>query len=290
LPDLRQYLHNARYLAWAASRSIRPDRSCPACGGDAALLTRKAAVTALMECRRCALRFRVPKDDVGSAASFYEHRYDEGFTTTLPSAAELHDLLSTRFAGHEKDYSRYVAVLEACGVRAPATVLDFGASWGYGSWQLRSAGYEVFAYELGRTRARYATERLGLVMIDDASQPPRAVDCFFSAHVMEHLADPNVVWRAARSALRRGGVFIAFVPNGNPDLEHAERARYHRLWGNVHPLLITPRHLLAMAQRYGFGARVYSSPYPLARMSARAHGIDLLGAELAVVARAADDE
>jgi hypothetical protein len=45
-----------------------------------------------------------------------------------------------------------------------------------------------------------------------------------------------------------------------------------------------------MAQRYGFGARVYSSPYPLARMSARAHGIDLLGAELAVVARAADDE
>ena len=242
-----------------------------------------------MECPCCALRFRVPKDDAASAASFYERHYDEGFTTALPSGAELQALLSTGFAGHEKDYGPYLAVLEGCGVRAPATILDFGASGGYGSWQLRSGGYEVLAHEVGRTRARYARERLGVVMIDDASRPPKPVDCFFSAHVMEHLADPNVMWRTARAALRRGGVFVAFVPNGNPELEHGEKHRYHRLWGKVHPLLITPRHLLSMAQRYGFAARVYSSPYPLPRISARAHGTDLLGAELAVVARF-DDE
>lgn len=238
-----------------------------------------------MECPSCALRFRVPKDDVASAAAFYEHHYDEGFTTAMPSDAQLRQLLSTRFAGHEKDYRLYVAVLEACGIRTPATVLDFGASWGYGSWQLRSAGYEVLGYEVARTRARFATERLGVVMIDDASRPPEPVDCFFSAHVMEHLADPNVLWRTARSALRRGGVLVAFVPNGNPDVEHADRNRYHRLWGQVHPLLITPRHLVSMATRYGFAARVYSSPYPLTLIAAHAHGADLLGAELAVVAR-----
>ncbi len=242
-----------------------------------------------MECPRCALRFRVPKDDVVDAAWFYEHQYDQGVTTAPPADGELQQLLSTRFVGHEKDYRPYVSVLEACGLRTPATILDFGASWGYGSWQLRRAGYEVLGYEVAPTRARFAAERLGVVMIDDASRPPKPVDCFFSAHVMEHLADPNVMWRTARSALRRGGVLVAFAPNGNPDVEPADRQRYRRLWGRVHPLLITPKHLESMASRYGFAARVYSSPYPLRGISTRAHGADLLGAELAVVARLDDD-
>jgi 2-polyprenyl-3-methyl-5-hydroxy-6-metoxy-1,4-benzoquinol methylase len=272
----------ARYLSWATRRVLRADTVCPGCGdGRSSLVRRKWLVTALYECVACGLRFRCPKDDADRAA-FYDEEYAQGFTTTLPEPAELERWLADGFAGHEKDYRAYLGVLAATGVRPPATLLDFGASWGYGSWQLQRAGYHVVAVELASRRRRFAAERLGIAVIEDPARPPAPVECFFSAHVLEHLTDPNDMWRAARSALTPGGVLAAFMPNGNPAL--GAGGAYHRLWGQVHPLLITPRYLLTTAARYGFTARVYSSPYALDVIRARAVTHALLGPELALVA------
>ena len=272
----------ARYLGWATSRMLQADTGCPGCGdGGARLVRRKWLVTALYECPACALRFRCPKDDDDRVA-FYDGEYAEGVTTSVPEPAELERLLASSFAGHQKDYRTYLDVLAAAGVRPPAAVLDFGASWGYGSWQLQRAGYRVVAAELAPRRRRFAAERLGITVIEDPSRPPAPVDCFFSAHVLEHLTDPNDLWRAAHAALSARGVLVAFMPNGNPALDAA--ASYHRLWGQVHPLLVTPRYLLATAARYGFAARVYSSPYAPDVIRARGVSHALLGPELALVA------
>jgi 2-polyprenyl-3-methyl-5-hydroxy-6-metoxy-1,4-benzoquinol methylase len=260
------------YLKWAATRCIGADKKCPGCGGNAAkLIRRKYLVTGLYECAVCRLRFRVPKESTERSENYYvEEIYQQGFTTTLPSADELRGLRESRFAGTEKDFGEYIRVLRSL-LPSGARILDFGSSWGYGSWQMTEAGFDVFSYEIGRQRAQYAHEQLGCTMVEDLRSLDGTIDCFFSAHVIEHLPDPNVLFREAASLLRRGGVFVCFCPNGNPDRER-EDTTYHQIWGEVHPLYITPDFMRWACAKHG-----------LASVEVRA-GDKLVGPELLTVA------
>jgi hypothetical protein len=243
-------------------------------------------VTQLRQCGVCSLRFRVPKEDTERANKFYESEYQQGSTTEVPSPDELQELMASGFAGTERDYSRYIAVLESWGIRRGARVLDFGCSWGYGSWQLRRAGYEVFSYELSHRRAEYARIHLGCTMVEPGATPT-GIDCVFAAHVLEHLCVPQEFWRIARQVLVADGSIACFVPNGNPALE-AQSPDYHKLWGQVHPLLLAPASLRNMAEASGFRGSVYSTPYPLQAISRHSDAPDLFGDELALLARMTD--
>jgi 2-polyprenyl-3-methyl-5-hydroxy-6-metoxy-1,4-benzoquinol methylase len=240
------------YLSWAARHCIGSDKGCPGCGSASAELIRhKYLVTSLWECPTCHLRFRVPKETPQRAEELYrEERYRQGFTTTLPSREELSRLLEIRFAGTEKDYLRYITVLQSV-LPGGARILDFGSSWGYGSWQMSQAGFEVLSFEVGRQRSHYAQEFLGCQMIEDLRAVEGKMDCFFSAHVIEHLPDPNIVFREAAKVLVPGGYFVCFCPNGSPNREKMD-PNYHKLWGKVHPLHITAEFMLWACERYGF--------------------------------------
>jgi SAM-dependent methyltransferase len=225
------------------------------------------------------------------AVVFYSHSYREGFTTELPDEHQLRALLSGGFRGHEKDFTPYIDVVRATGVEPPARSLDFGASWAYGSWQFQNIGYRVSGYAIGLIRARFAGERLGIDMILSIDTVSARIDCFFSAHVLEYLADPDQLWEAAKSVLAPDGVVAVFVPNGHPELEgEYDRERYHALWGQAHPLLITPDYLAMTASRHGFACRLYSSPYRLDGIRRREPGGNVLGQELLVLARRQSDE
>ena len=126
-----------RYLAWAVRHIPRADRQCPWCGGDSQSVRRRALGTQLCQCCECHLRFLVPKQDIVKSQTFYNNEYRQGFTTDCPNDDALERLLQTGFAGSEKDYARYCEVMQAFGVRPGSTILDFGCSWEYGSWQLR---------------------------------------------------------------------------------------------------------------------------------------------------------
>ncbi len=236
--ELKAKVH---YFGWAAARIIGADTTCPACGRRSTqLVRRKYLVTALYECPNCHIRFRVPKESNERADDLYnKETYRQGFTTTLPSQAALDDLLRIKFAGTEKDFAPYIKVIKSY-LPSGARILDFGCSWGYGSWQIRQAGFEVSCYEIGEMRARYAKERLGCTMVDDLRTLDGTVDCLFSSHVIEHLPDPGILMAEARKLLAPGGYFISFCPNGNP--ERRDR-NYHRYWNKVHPLLITPEFM-----------------------------------------------
>lgn len=229
--------------------------------------------------------FRVPKSNVGRETTFYQSRYREGFTTDCPSDQQLATLKQTSFKETEKDYSAYIDVVRAAGIQAGDTVLDFGSSWGYGSWQLTQAGFRVYSYEISESRARYAAEKLGCQLLDDVRRLSGKVDCFFSAHVIEHLCDPRELWDTARTVLKPNGVIILLMPNGNRQLEEQYgSARYHQLWGQVHPLLLTADALAHMAQEFGFAGCAYGSPYDPTEIAAGTHG-KLDGDELLYVAR-----
>jgi hypothetical protein len=274
-----------RYLVWAAARWPVADRACPACGSDATrLLRRKHGFTGLYQCATCGLMFRVPKGSLEDDGRFYEADYEQESTTELPDDDQLEALKQHSFRQIGKDYSDYIAVMRAIGVEPGSVVYDYGSSWGYGSWQFREAGYRVYSYDVARTRVRFGEEKLGCQAVSMPTAVPEPVDCFFASHVIEHLADPNVLWTTALGVLKPGSVVVLAMPNGEPSRARVDRHRYHQLWGRVHPLLLSAASLSWMADRYGFEGASYSSPYDVDRIR-QARPDELIGDELLFVAR-----
>jgi hypothetical protein len=194
--------------------------------------------------------------------------------------------------GTEKDYSYYISVLKQFRLNECARILDFGCSWGYGSWQLSQAGYDVWSYELGFTRRCYAIEKLGVNHVDD----PHAIgpghplaetfDCFFTSHVLEHVPSPSAVAQIAWNSLRDGGMFIAFTPNGASSARMQGSFPWSKLWGQAHPNFLDDVYYelqFGRSARFLFSAPIAANARPVARIgSTRLDG--LVGAELGFVA------
>jgi 2-polyprenyl-3-methyl-5-hydroxy-6-metoxy-1,4-benzoquinol methylase len=235
-----------RYLARCLARQFNPPRfHCPNCGhSDSEIIDRKYFVSQLQRCNHCKLMFRAPTDNPAKNQQFYEREYSQGFTTDLPSDSELQSLKSINFTGTEKDYAHYIQVLRRLGLGNDARIFDFGCSWGYGSYQLMQAGYNVASFEIDRTRRRFARDRLGVRCVDDmdslASDQNHIgrYDCFFSAHVLEHVHRPKTVFEYARKLLAANGLFVSFTPNGSAAFRQREPVAWSLAWGEVHPNFI----------------------------------------------------
>src|SRR4030095_3515849 len=95
-------------------RLVRQDKACPYCGTSATtLLARKHFLLHLRKCPDCGLLFRWPQYSAAVNAAFYQRAYVEaGLTTDLPDAAQLARLLDSNFAGTEKDFSTWIAILK----------------------------------------------------------------------------------------------------------------------------------------------------------------------------------
>ena len=251
-------------------------------------MTRKLWVTALYRCKECRLMFRIPKSDAIQNERFYQTQYRETFTSECPDDQELSHLKSTFFKCSKKDYTTYLSVLKAAGVQAGHVVLDFGASWGYGSWQLSQAGYRVYSYEVSEPRSRFAVQKLGCQMLSSAEAVPEKVDCFFAAHVIEHVTNPRTLWAIAEKVLKRSGVVILLTPNGEPSRERTHE-HYHALWGQVHPLLLTAESLAIMARQFDFEGCAHSSSYDTREIAARSSG-QMEGDELLYITRRMADK
>ena len=193
--------------------------------------------------------FRRPVDSMEANRKFYANgSYRQGFTTDLPDAIALERLKATNFHGSPKDYTVYISVLDALELRPDDSLFDFGCSWGYGSYQLKRHGFRVTAHEISAARRAYAAGRLGIDFFDDFAllEPGHPLfesfDCFFSAHVLEHVTQPRQVVEWAEKLLRPGGIFVSFTPNGS-EAHRRRNPRWNKLWGEVHPHLIDDRFL-----------------------------------------------
>lgn len=230
-------------------RILQRNLSCPNCGSPSStLVDRKYVVTELRRCTSCRLMFRSPTDTPEFNNEFYNAEYEQGFTTELPNDDELQRLKESRFVGSPKDYSLYWSILRQIKLRPNARLFDFGCSWGYGAWQMQQAGFEVWATEVSIPRRRYASKRLGVRVIEDVGQfvtdpgIDGSFDCFFSAHVLEHVPAPSEVFALAARLLKPGGLFISFTPNGCAQ-HRAVSVAWSKLWGSVHPNFIDDEFL-----------------------------------------------
>jgi len=231
------YLRKSAALQFTRSRF-----NCPNCGSvKSSIVEWKYLITQLRRCENCKLMFRTPIDDPSDNQSFYENEYAQGFTTDVPSDVDLASLIQTNFTFTEKDYSYYISVLRQIGLGAGAKVFDYGCSWGYGSYQMAKAEFEVISFEVAPSRRRYAREKLGVntvASMDEAvNRYAGQFDCFFSSHVIEHVPSPTQTFRCALQLLKLNGLFVSFTPNGCLEYK-AKSPEWSKLWGEVHPNFI----------------------------------------------------
>lgn len=216
---------------------------CPNCGHDHAnVVDRKYLITSLRRCKKCDMLFRTPTDDPMRNAKYYDEEYTQGFTTEMPSEESIKELKERNFAGTEKDYGEYIRLLGNVGLSKGSRIFDFGCSWGYGSYQLARSGFSVLAFEVAKDRKKYAQEKLDVEMLESMEDIDRRglgerFDCFFSAHVLEHVPSPSAVFGYAMRMLKPGGVFVSFTPNGGAAYRSLS-INWSKLWGEVHPNFI----------------------------------------------------
>lgn len=261
----------ARYLLASLIKvlSFQP-KSCPACWSGATLRVKtKYLVTSLHLCTNCRLMFRYPKDDGAENRAFYQWAYRENHVTALPNELELARLLERNFSDTDNDFTSYLKVLQALAGKAGLKVLDFGCSWGYGTHQLRQAGYDAVGFEISEPRAQYGQKNLGLTIVSDPTEAAtifmRAFDIILASHILEHLPNLHGVFEWLEGLMKPGALFIAFCPNGN--LERAKQGtKIHRLWGKKHPLLLDAAFLEKKFTQLGWTSRFASSPYDLAKI------------------------
>lgn len=210
--------------------------SCPSCGNkNSKEISRKYLVTALKRCGNCNLMYRAPTSTESEFEKFYQSAYTEGFTTDMPSDTELSRLLSNNFSGTDRDYTGYISILKALGGYG-ATVIDYGCSWGYGSYQIKKAGFTVTGFEISKPRCDFAKNKLRIDAYSDISEIKEPADIFFSSHVLEHIANVNSVIELAKKLVKTNGYFVAITPNGSNSYRKADPDSWQSCWGFVHPL------------------------------------------------------
>lgn len=280
----------AYLLQSGRKRLTRKGLSCPSCGClEAESISRKYVVTELVRCARCRLQFRTPTISEAEYNRFYQEEYSEGFTTEMPSPDQLEKLKQSRFRGGEKDYSSYLSVLAALGCGPGISIFDYGCSWGYGSWQLREAGYRVAALEISAPRREFAVKEMGIEVYAKANEVKGDFDVFFSAHVLEHVASPHEMIHIARQIVRPGGWIVLVTPNGSDAYRRVNPKGWQLSWGMVHPNSIDNVFYDA-----SFKSEVHlitSSPYDVGEIHNWAvspqatHSFSLNGPELVVAAK-----
>jgi len=236
-------------------------QACPYCGtSDTVRLARKQLIVELRECPQCHLTFRYPKDDLADNFEYYQEKYQQGNVTDLPDEAEIPALKANNFANVGRNIATHLRLIRAAtkGTR----LLDYGASWGYCTWQFQQAGYEAVGFDISRPRAEYGHRMLGVPIVNDiGSLPDHSLDIVYTSHVLEHLPNPGEIIREFRRLLVKGGHLFIFVPNGAGE----EARRLGVGWGP----LINQRHVLALTPRFfdyclsaeGFSAEFASNPY-----------------------------
>jgi 2-polyprenyl-3-methyl-5-hydroxy-6-metoxy-1,4-benzoquinol methylase len=246
----------ASRLAWA-------EGSCPYCqSAETRVLGRKHLLLHLRRCARCGLMFRWPKDTVEDNRRFYQASYRQSLVDEAARASEDSTGMNGLLHHQLLNLGPRIALLRAL---IPAgRVLDYGSSWGYGTYQLKAAGYDAVGFEISRPRAQLARRRFGVSAISETAaleSHAGSFDAVFASHVLEHLPSLKGIFERFARLLKPGGVLLIFVPNGGGRNARALGVRWGPMCCEEHPLAFDAEFFVRNLPAYGFEVRCLSDPY-----------------------------
>jgi SAM-dependent methyltransferase len=143
-------------------------------------------------------------------------------------------------------------------------VLDFGSSWGYGTYQLQQHGLDAVGFEISKPRAEYGRKMLRLKIIDNLEEleklPASAFDIVFSNHVVEHLPNIAAVFPLLTRLLKSNGFVFHVLPNF---MGKVARSGYWIKWiGEDHPIAPAMPFFEYAIPRAGLAQPIFgSSPF-----------------------------
>lgn len=266
----RVVLVHFAYLIWCVTS--RQNKSCPYCGNPATQRFGKIhLVTELRKCSACNLRFRWPKEEEQYNRYFYQWAYREVGATDMPEPDKLLAMKSQNFKGSRQDFSEKVELVRA--ICPEGKLLDFGASWGYVTYQFSQAGFSPVGFELSKPRASFGRTHLGVNIIEDFSSLTShkgTFDIAFASHVLEHIPTPAQTLDLICSLLKPGGILILFVPNCDGLNARKEGMRWGPLFGMPHVLSLDKHFFSKALPRQGFDTPLFfSEPYDPAVIAQR---------------------
>ena len=232
-----------RYQISGLIGRLRNHPLCPSCGTRSKEPVDRKGMHQLLRCPNCELLFRFPVESEKQMRHFYQDDYEQaGMTTDLPNDEDLAVMMSNGFANTSKDFSTHIDLFKAIGVKPGQRVLDFGANWGYTTFQLEKAGFDAEGFELSKPRAEFA-KRLGVNVSNDKESIACDFDLVYSSHVLEHVPDPTATIREMLAWTRPGGWVIAHTPNGSQGRRNSDYRHFHQNWGLVHPVLLNDQYV-----------------------------------------------
>ncbi|OGI14568.1 MAG: hypothetical protein A3I68_06260 [Candidatus Melainabacteria bacterium RIFCSPLOWO2_02_FULL_35_15] len=241
------------------------DSSCPHCKcHKTELIGTKYFVLKLLRCSQCELMFRYPKDNENTNLKYYEHFYNEiGITSNIPSESSLQQLLQTTFCETDKDFAEKIQILKK--FKQSGDILDFGCSWGYGTWQIQRAGFNTIGFEISKQRASFGRANLGLKILDsftDLIPYKDSFDVIFTNHALEHMPNLFSIFEIFHNLLKGGGVLILFVPNCS-GIDNKKNFNFKKSYafGEKHTFAFERTFFEVNLPKYGFKVQCTSSPY-----------------------------
>ena len=237
-------------------------RVCPYCGPSSTvkLVRRKKVIVEILQCQTCHLWFRWPADTPHEHDAYYQEEFaGDSPQVILPGTEELQRLKDTNFSGTPLDINNKVRVLHA--LKPGSRVLDFGCSWGYGTYQLQQHGFNTIGFEISRPRAEYARTKLNLEVIDSIEDfmrhPSGSFDIVFSNHVVEHLPDIGGLFTVITRLLKENGFVFHVLPNFTG---RKARSGYWLKWiGQDHPIAPAMQFFDVAIPRAGLTMPIFGS-------------------------------
>src|SRR5436305_6253200 len=114
-------------------------------------------------------------------------------------------------------FRSFTPFLDALGVRKHAIVLDYGCSWGYSLYQMKSGGFDVQGFEVSKPRAVYGRKNLDVDIQYNFANIRSNNDAVVCSHAIEHLPDLNEFLARVSSCLKQDGLLVVFCPNGSAE-------------------------------------------------------------------------
>ncbi len=201
--------------------------ACPLCQGPAPVLNpahpgyQAGETWRVAECGRCDVQFAAP---LRPGEAIYDRIYQHA--RTLPGysryawyasqvAAQPRPL--EWLAAQEEMYAFIAAELALRGPDRTGRVLEVGSGFGYLTFALHAAGYQVRGLELSSRAVEAARDRFGdLYAVHDISRADPGVDgadVVVMTEVLEHVTDPAALIASLARLLRPGGTALVTTPN-----------------------------------------------------------------------------
>ena len=227
---------------------------CPACGsGNAAVVRNRADIVQCGGCQTVYLRTRLTR---AAMRRLYQSYADDGSHMALPKSRD-----EAEKSGLARDYflKEILTFIQPGG-----EFLDVGCGWGGFLLNARKHGFQPRGIELTRRCVGYASETLGIPVVEtqleDTGIAPDSLSVVTMNHVLEHLPEPSAALKKVIDSLKAGGMYCGIVPNFQSACSTNEGENWYWLDPFYHYTHFTPATLRRALETAGFVVeRIYTA-------------------------------